>query len=199
MTIKRVSPMAMRSRMNEVLRDHLLRSGKYAENVPPLHDPAVFHYCDAVANLLDHGHFMGDQHHRDAKGFIQVLQQMQNGFGGLRIQRRGSFIAQQHAGIVGKSSGNGDPLFLTAGELLGISVSFIAAPHQLQQALNRVCGRVWRSSLTLRAVISFPSTVTVPALGRSRRLIQRTSVDFPAPENPMIPKISPVRTDRDTS
>ena len=83
---------------------------------------------------------MGDQHHRDAKGFIQVLQQMQNGFGGLRIQRRGSFIAQQHAGIVGKSSGNGDPLFLTAGELLRISVSFIADPHQLQQALNLVCG-----------------------------------------------------------
>ena len=32
---------------------------------------------------------------------------------------------------------------------------------------------------------------TLPDVGCSSRLIHRTKVDFPAPENPMIPKISP--------
>ena len=39
----------------------------------------------------------------------------------------------------------------------------------------------------------------LPDVGLSRRLMQRISVDFPAPENPMIPKISPSRIYKDTS
>ena len=46
---------------------------------------------------------------------------------------------------------------------------------------------------------TLPSTVTLPAVGRSKRFIQRTSVDFPAPENPMIPNISPFSTESVTS
>ena len=52
--------------------------------------------------------------------------------------------------------------------------------------------RACRSAFGGRLVISCPATVTLPLVGRSRRLIHRTSVDFPAPENPMIPNISPL-------
>ena len=36
-----------------------------------------------------------------------------------------------------------------------------------------------------------PFTTTLPLVGRSSKLMQRTSVDFPAPDSPMMPKISP--------
>ena len=39
--------------------------------------------------------------------------------------------------------------------------------------------------------MSAPSTTTVPAVGRSSRLMHLTSVLLPAPERPMMPKISP--------
>ena len=51
--------------------------------------------------------------------------------------------------------------------------------------------RALRSSLGERAVMSCPSTRTVPSVGFSSRFMQRTSVLFPAPERPMMPKISP--------
>ena len=51
--------------------------------------------------------------------------------------------------------------------------------------------RASRSSFSLRAVISFPSTITVPEVGRSSRFMHRTRVLLPAPERPIIPKISP--------
>ena len=51
--------------------------------------------------------------------------------------------------------------------------------------------RALRSSFSLMAVMSWPSTMTLPAVGRSSMLMQRISVDLPAPLRPMIPKISP--------
>ena len=60
--------------------------------------------------------------------------------------------------------------------------------------------RRWsRSSFSERAVMSFPSTKTAPEVGRSSRFMHRTRVDFPAPERPMIPKISPCRMSRQMS
>ena len=59
--------------------------------------------------------------------------------------------------------------------------------------------RAWRSCFGGRAVSSCPSRSTSPEVGRSSRLMQRTSVDLPAPEKPMMPKISPVSTVSETS
>ena len=44
--------------------------------------------------------------------------------------------------------------------------------------------------------MSFPSTMTVPLVGRSSRFMHRTRVLLPAPERPMMPKISPWRMSR---
>lgn len=57
-----------------------------------------------------------------------------------------------------------------------------------------------RSCLEFREVSSTQSTVTLPpASGYSKRLMQRTNVDLPAPKKPMIPKISPALISIDKS
>ena len=38
-----------------------------------------------------------------------------------------------------------------------------------------------------RVSIAVPSMTTLPSVGRSSRLMQRTSVDLPAPDMPMMP------------
>jgi hypothetical protein len=55
-----------------------------------------------------------------------------------------------------------------------------------------------RRPFPARAVRSTPSTVTVPEVGRSRRLTQRMSEDLPAPLWPITPNTSPSRTWRST-
>ena len=59
--------------------------------------------------------------------------------------------------------------------------------------------RAWRSSFSESFVSSFPSTITVPAVGFSSRLMHRTRVLLPAPDRPMTPKISPSSMVRSTS
>ena len=56
--------------------------------------------------------------------------------------------------------------------------------------------RALRSSFTESLVMSLPSTTTEPEVGRSSRFMQRTRVDLPAPERPMMPKISPAWTSK---
>ncbi len=59
--------------------------------------------------------------------------------------------------------------------------------------------RAARSAGLPSTVSSVPPTRTVPASGRSSRLIRRSRVDLPAPLLPMMPKVSPARIDSDTS
>src|SRR5262249_21915282 len=48
-------------------------------------------------------------------------------------------------------------------------------------------------------VVGWPSTRTSPAFGSNCPSTQLNSVDFPEPFGPMIPRISPSRTSKDTS
>ena len=47
--------------------------------------------------------------------------------------------------------------------------------------------RCSRSALDDKLSISTPFTMTLPEVGRSSKLMQRTSVDLPAPEKPIMP------------
>src|SRR5438128_9114483 len=47
-----------------------------------------------------------------------------------------------------------------------------------------------------RGVISRPSSTIEPALGRCRPMIERSSVDLPAPLAPMMARVSPGKTAR---
>ena len=60
----------------------------------------------------------------------------------------------------------------------------------------------WRTGRNFDSLIDetrSPSTVTDPLVGCSSALIMRTSVDLPAPEYPMMPKMSPASMLNDTS
>ena len=56
--------------------------------------------------------------------------------------------------------------------------------------------RASRRAFVEREVSCWPFTSTVPEVGVSSRLMHRTRVDFPAPDRPMMPKISPFSTSR---
>jgi hypothetical protein len=58
--------------------------------------------------------------------------------------------------------------------------------------------RAFCSALSPSALSTSPSTVTVPALGRSSRLMQRASVLLPAPLGPITPAIWPAGTCSET-
>ena len=51
--------------------------------------------------------------------------------------------------------------------------------------------RTGRISLRVRFEMSLPSNVIFPAVGSSRRMITRASVDLPQPDSPTIPNVSP--------
>ena len=88
-----------------------------------------------MADLLDDRHFVGDDNDRDAERFVQVLEQLQNRLGGLRIECRGSLVAEQHIRVVGQCASDCYTLFLTAGQLLGVRLRLITDADQIKQAL----------------------------------------------------------------
>ena len=59
--------------------------------------------------------------------------------------------------------------------------------------------RVFPSALRSNWARFTPSKSTCPPVGRSKKLMHRTRVDFPAPERPIIPYISPFSMVKDTS
>ena len=83
---------------------------------------------------------------------------------------------------------------------------YATLPNTVREGIRLKCWKIMpiflraaRRSLAESAVKSCPATKTLPELGRSKRLMHRTSVDLPAPEKPMIPKISPEPMESDTS
>ena len=125
-------------RVDEVLGDILLRGGKDAEYLALLDHTAVLHDRHTAADLLDDCHLMRDQDDRDAERFIELPQQPEDGFGGLRVERRGRLVAQQHIGVVGKRPCDGNALLLSAGELLGIRLRLVPDADQLEQPVHLV-------------------------------------------------------------
>ena len=62
----------------------------------------------------------------------------------------------------------------------------------IASSFRRTCNNSFSDILD----ISTPFTNTCPAVGRIRRLIQRSNVDFPLPESPIITKNSPSLIER---
>ena len=83
---------------------------------------------------------MGNDHHGDAQFAVDILDQGQDGVGGVGVQRTGGFIAQQHFGVGSQCAGNGDALLLTAGQLCRVGVGLIRQPHHLQQLHSALFG-----------------------------------------------------------
>ena len=76
---------------------------------------------------------MGDDHHRDAQLPVDVLDQGQDGVGGVGVQRTGGLIAEQDLGVSCQCAGNGNALLLAAGKLGRVGVSLIGQAYHLKQ------------------------------------------------------------------
>ena len=83
---------------------------------------------------------MGDDHHGDAQLLVDVLDEGQDGVGRIGVQRTGGLIAEQDFGVGGQRTGNGDALFLAAGELGRVGVGLIGQAHHFQQLPGALFG-----------------------------------------------------------
>ena len=145
--------------VDEVLGDVLSRVGENVEHLAGLDHLTVLHNGYAVADLLDDRHFVGDDNDRDAEGFVQVLEQLQNRLGGLRIECRGSLVAEQHIRVVGQCSCDGNTLLLTAGQLLGVRLRLITDADQIKQALYLFRNLLLERPLLRSGYATLPATV----------------------------------------
>ena len=76
---------------------------------------------------------MRDEHERDAKFFVDIFEQTQDGLRGHGIQRTGRFIAEHDGWIVDERTRDRNTLLLTARKLRGILVRLIGKPDQFEQ------------------------------------------------------------------
>ena len=80
-----------------------------------LNDEPIFNDGDPVTYFLDDLHFVGNDDNGETEALIDILQQSEDGMGGLRVKRRGCFVAQQDLLIIGQGPGDTNSLFLSAG------------------------------------------------------------------------------------
>ena len=87
---------------------------------------------DPVGTPAGEEDFVRD-HDQGQAVLFEVFERAQNFHFELRVEGTGDFVAQQAAGLHGKSPGDGHPLLLPAGELLGVIVSPLRQADALQQ------------------------------------------------------------------
>ena len=120
-------------RGDEAAGDGHLRVGEDAEDFAFLHHTAVFHHGDAVADLLDDGHFVGDYDHGNAQLAVELLKKAQNVLRRLRVERAGGLVAQEHLRVAGQRAGDGYALLLSAGEHARIGVHAVLKADDAQK------------------------------------------------------------------
>lgn len=75
---------------------------------------------------------MRNQHDGKAQVAVNIPEQLQNGIGRLRIERRGRFVRQQHIRLSGQRPGYAYPLLLPSAQLGRIAARLARKLHQLQ-------------------------------------------------------------------
>ena len=74
---------------------------------------------------------VGDDDQREAFP-VQLLEEIEDGCGGARVEIPGGFVGEQQAGRAYDGPGDGDPLPLAAGQLSGQEVDAMAEPDALR-------------------------------------------------------------------
>ena len=103
-----------------------------------LHHSALFHDRHPVADCFDHSHLVGDEDDGQIQLPVQVLQQLQNGLSGIRVQCGGGLVGEEDLRVVGQGAGDGHALLLAAGQLAGIGVHLVPQVHQIQKLQHPV-------------------------------------------------------------
>ncbi len=108
--------------------DHIVRCARG-------NDGACVHEYDPVGHFPAKSDLMGDDQHGHS-GLRQFLHDAEDFANQFRIQSGGGFVEEQDLGVHGQGSGDGDPLLLAAGQLVGIGVRLFrqSNPRQKRQS-----------------------------------------------------------------
>ncbi len=96
-------------------------------------DLSLSHDRHMAADLADHRHLMGDDHDRDPKTLIDILQKIQDGRRCLWVQRTGRLVAQEDPRIRRQRPCYGDSLLLSSGKLCRIGLFLLLKPYDSKQ------------------------------------------------------------------
>jgi hypothetical protein len=113
------------------LRVGVLRLGEDLLDRAFLHLVAAVHDHNLVGDLRDHGHVVGDEHHRCARLALQPVDQRQDLGLDRNVERGRRFICYKNARLAGQRDGDDDPLAHAARQLVRI---LLQAPLRLGDA-----------------------------------------------------------------
>ena len=99
-----------------------------------VHDKSVLQPDDPAG--IFHGQLRVVGHHNDELVPGDLLQQVHDLYRGVRVQGAGRLVRHEDVRIVHQGAGNGYPLHLAAGHLVGLFVKLIPKPHLLQGFLG---------------------------------------------------------------
>ena len=103
--------------------------------IPDLADHAKEHDADSVGNELHHRQVMGYEQISQSVLLLQILQQVQHlGLDGY-VQSRYGLVTDDQPRIQGQGPGNADPLPLSPGKLMGITVGKLSGDAHLVHQL----------------------------------------------------------------
>lgn len=85
-----------------------------------LDDPAVAHHDDAVGDVGDDAHVVGDDEDAHAGALLQLAHEVEDLGLHRDVERRGRLVGDEQLGLRGHRHGDHRPLPLPAGELVGV-------------------------------------------------------------------------------
>ena len=88
--------------------------------------------------MFDDLHLVGNHHDGDAQCAADFGQQAENLLRDMGIQRAGRLVAQQYFGVEHQGAGDGDTLFLTAGQFFRSEPELVRQPYQGNQLMNPI-------------------------------------------------------------
>ncbi len=100
-----------------------------------LQQVAQMEHADAVGDVLDHGQVMGDEQVGRAGLLLDVLHQVDHLRLNGHVQCRDALVGDDELGVHDEGAGNAHALALTAGELVGVTLSVLRRKADLRQNL----------------------------------------------------------------
>lgn len=85
----------------------------------------MFNNSYMLGNFFYDFHLVCNHNDGNSQFFINIFQQLENGFYCFRVQGTCCFIRQKDGWVGDNGAGNADALFLSAGKLCGIFISVV--------------------------------------------------------------------------
>ena len=123
----------------EALRPFLARSVEDVCGHALLHDPALVHEDDAIADVPCEVHLVRDDEHGHARAG-EVAHDDEHLADELRVERRGDLVEEHDVRVHHQRPRDRDPLLLAAGELMRVLVGLLLEPDHGQQLVRARLG-----------------------------------------------------------